>query len=289
MNDYLQTITITGIKNGTTVKSSQSIKCPLAVYINWEPLVCVALRNSSSLEQQLDDIIRVASATSQYDNKKEPAQELLPATAIRRTLKRYAVDAVAAAIEDGPTCFDEKSTWKQISRKTYDLWWSSDSRPFNAVSRFSRQLRTHMNKPENVGIYLAEGREVLAVGIVFEYLRKKTGKVNSYNLCMLGRSVVGDNVSGSFGNHQVGAFGNTQPPPGDWSEILNETFLILLLAIVIVVSPHLPHYLQSIKITAIPSNKVAIWFGFVVIASSILIIWEADASTRLIMDTTGYY
>jgi hypothetical protein len=218
-----------------------------------------------------------------------PAQELLPATSIRRTLKRYAVDAVAAAIEDGPSCFDEKATWKKISLPEDDLWWSSDSRPTNAVSRFSRQLRTHMNKQNNEGIYLSKGREVLAVGVVFEYLRSSSGERDSYNMCMLGRSIVGENVSGSFGNHQIGSPDKTQFPPGDWSEIFNEAFLILLLGFVLVISPHLPQHLESIKMTGMSPNKVAMWFGLVVMASTILIVWETDAATRLAMDTSGYY
>jgi hypothetical protein len=286
----LQTITITGIKEGTTVSSPKSAVCPLAVYINWKPLSCLVRQKPEDLKRQLVGIIQAASATSRYSQKQLPAPELLPATAIQRTLNRYAVDAVAAAIEDGPTCFEETASWKKISQpENYDLWWSSDSRPLNAVSRFSRQLRTQMNKPENEGIYLAEGREVLAVGVVFEYLRDDNEKNESYNLCMLGRSLVGESVSSSFGNHQIGASVNIQHPPGDWSEIFNEAFLIILLAFVIVISPNLPQHLESIKVMAISTNKVGLWFGFLVMVSIVLFIWETDAATRLVMDSSGYY
>jgi hypothetical protein len=282
----LQTITITGIKKGKTVASPQNINCPLAVYVNWEPLGCVVPRNSSSLEHQLVDIIRVASATSRYDKTRKPANQLLPAKSIRRTLKRYAVDAVAAAIEDGPSCFSTRANWKKISNVEDDLWWSTDSRPLNAVSRFSRQLRVQMNKPENEGIYVGNGREVLAVGVVFEYLRNNNGQSNSLNMCMLGASFAGENISWSFGNHQIGATNYTQLPKGDWSEVLNEAFLILLLGLAIVMFPKLPQHLQSMKIVVVPMKRVTLLFGFVVMAY-ILMIWEKSAVTRLVMDNSA--
>lgn len=90
------------------------------------------------------------------------------AAKIARTLQRYAVDAAAAAITEGPTCFDKDARWLEIPDEEHDKKLSNDLRPLNPVSRFSREVRSYMNRPENEGKYVGDGREVLAVAVVFE-------------------------------------------------------------------------------------------------------------------------
>lgn len=246
---------------------------------------CELIDESTSLSQQLVRIIGLASATDVYDDARAPAYGLLPATDIRRTLKRYAVDAVAAAIEDGPKCFGESASWNKINGQKYDMWWSSDSRPTNAVSRFSRQLRTQMNKPENEGIYVGEGRVVLAVGVVFEYLRGygHNGR-KQYNLCMMGGSIAGENATDSFGDLPSGSSNDHELlPPGDWSEVYNEAFLIMLLGLAVVMFPHFPRHIWTLKSFANQKRGLSFWFGLFVVVVSVQIIWATSSTANLII------
>ncbi|KAG7374618.1 hypothetical protein IV203_013713 [Nitzschia inconspicua] len=262
IKEYLYTVTITGIKEGANVTSPNKRKlCPLAIYVNWEPVSCEAIDKRVTVQQQLVNIIGNASATTQYDDDESPSWGLLPATDIARTLRRYAVDAAAAAIEEGPSCFKDGAEWTQIQNEEYDLWWSSDERPMNAVSRFSRQIRTYMNKPENEGEYVGEGREVLAVGVVFEYLKGYNNQKEQFNSCMLGKSLYGENVEEAFSNHHVGGtLVKSQLPSGDWSETYNEMLLIILLCIGTIVFPHIFTFFQSLQLKPTKQNKLSLWF-----------------------------
>jgi hypothetical protein len=194
----------------------------------------------------------------------------LPAKSIRRTLTRYAVDAVAAAVEEGPKCFAKNATWMEIPDHNPRRWYSSDNNPVNAVSRFSRQLRTHMNKPGNDIHYAGRGREILAVGVALEYLGDfKEVKKKHYKVCMMGGSLAGETVRTSFGNHQVGANERetSKLPPGDWSEVRHEFFLTFLLAMVVYMLPHWKYYLDFTKDTVARGGKTFLMFQIVLLLS----------------------
>jgi hypothetical protein len=241
MKDYLHTITVVGNVGAVSLTDNSEHQCPLAVYVNWKGVACEVIDFSIPLQKQLINIIGIAGASNLYDHRdfRRPDELLLPASNLSRTLNRYAVDAAAAAIEEGPRCFEDDAVWKEIPGQISKYWWSSDTNPRNAVSRFSRQLRTHMNKLANTGLYVSHGRQVLAIGVVFEYLHdvRPTKGGKEYKFCMLGRSLVGDTVAETFGNHQIGASDTSELPPGDWSEVYNEVFLIILLGLAILVAP----------------------------------------------------
>jgi hypothetical protein len=282
----LQTVVITGIKEDFDPRSVTDSPCPLSIYVNWKPVACEQIDRLIPFQDHLINIMG-AAATYHYDGRmKKPFKAPpLPASKVRRTLKRYAVDAAAAAIEDGPKCFREDAIWREIKAQTHDTLWSSDARSSNAVSRFSRQLRRHMNKPSNEGLYVGRGMQVLAVGVVFEYLRgyDKEGE-QQFNLCMLGRSIVGENVTKeSFGNHQVGASDTARLPPGDWSEVYNENLLIIMLGLANYMLPKLHPHFQSLKEKASNRSKLALWFGFFVLIVGVQIFWATSTTAKLIM------
>ncbi|KAL3910657.1 MAG: hypothetical protein SGILL_007607 [Bacillariaceae sp.] len=261
---------ITKAKNGS--KSS----CPLAVYVNWKPYACEDILDDLHLQQQLINIMGAAVATDIYEEADNQIVPKLPLKPITRTLKRYAVDAVAATIEEGPKCFGKDAAWKEIPDHTPPRWWSSDNDPMNAVSRFSRQLRTHMNKPENKLHYVGKGREVVALGVALEYLGDfKDPKGKHYKICMMGRSLAEEQIKVSFGNHQVGAIEGTTSniPPGDWSEVRHEFFLTFLLAMAVYMIPHRKFYLDMMKDTMARGGKALLVFQVVLLLSCVNIMF----------------
>ena len=274
------------------IENKKSSACKWAVYIDWEASACINPKDSIPLERQLVTIIGLASVTDQYDDYKLPGR--IPARKYQRTLRRYSADALAMSIEEGPRCFEPDAKWKNLDKilgKKNKAYWSQDINPYNPTARFARQIRTYMNKPENVGKYIKENQEILAVGIVFEY-RPLDGE-NAKNYCLLGKSLVGENVTGTFGNHEIGSIHTSKLPRGDWSEEINEVFLTLLLALAIWVVPkwrQLPQLLKMIHSSGrnkrILNIRMAMIFLPLVAFVSINIFWSSGwAANRAIGST----
>lgn len=204
--------------------------CQLQVHLDWKPFGCAKFNTSVPLQQQIVSIIRTAS-TFNFKGDKSPTE--LKASGIRKQLKRLAVDAAAAAIEEGQ-CFDNTS---------------ADPSPRNAAARFSRQLRTRMNRAENANIYITEQQEILAVGVNFEYVSgvssQKGRQYHTYKTCMLGLSFAGENTTDTFGNHEVGFVGKKNLPPGDKTEIWKEVLLTMLLVVANVAAPRVCEFFSA--------------------------------------------
>ena len=209
--------------------------CQLELHIDWEPVGCSPFNMSIPLQEQLPNIIRTPSIFN-FKNHTIPME--LKASDVGKELKRLAVDAAAAAIEERQ-CFSDAATGPH---------------PLNAAARFSRQLRTRMNNEQNVNVYIPQHQQILAVGIVFEY----ASRVSLYNgqqndtmkTCMLGVSFAGENVTGSFGNHEVGFVGKKSLPPGDTTEIWTEIWLTLLLVTANIAAPRVCECFSGLRLTS---------------------------------------
>jgi hypothetical protein len=275
------------------VENKKKVACKWAVYVDWKPVACMDPNDSIPLQKQLVTTIGLASVTNAFDKFKKPGR--IPAQKYSRTLSRYSVDAMAMSIEEGPQCFETEARWKSLDKglsKKNKAYWSHDTNPHNPMARFARQIRTYMNKPENAGEYIKVGQEILAVGVVFEY-RPKNGD-DARNYCLLGRSLLGENVTGTFGNHEIGSIHTSKLPRGDWSEEIGEAFLTILLALVVWVVPRWRQVPQLLKVfqssgrrKKIPYNGVAMIFLPLVALVSINIFWSSGWAVNATIENTA--
>jgi len=133
------------------------------------------------------------------------------------------VDAAAAAINEGNIDF--------LKRKTTD--------PSNAASRFARHIRMRASSLENEGIYLEKGKKILAMGLRFNYIDDASEGKTIWRSVMLGSSTIGENVTHTFSNHEIGAKSKIKLPRGDWSEVFNGIIFTFVLAASIIYFPAL--------------------------------------------------
>jgi hypothetical protein len=275
------------------VENKKNDACKWAVYVDWKAAACLNPNDSIPLQKALVTTIGLASATNFYDEFKQPRR--IPAQKYSRTLRRYSADAMAMSIEEGPQCFETDAHWNILdkgSNKKNKAYWSQDTNPHNPMARFARQIRTYMNKPGNAGKYIKAGQEILAVGIVFEYRRKNEEDASNY--CLLGRSLAGENVTGTFGNHEKGSTHTSKLPHGDWSEEIGEAFLAILLALGVWVFPkwrQVPQLLKAIqsfgKSKPIFYNRVAMIFLPLVAFVSINIFWSGGWAINATIENTA--
>eukprot|EP00539_Tryblionella_compressa_P008424 CAMPEP_0178767800 /NCGR_PEP_ID=MMETSP0744-20121128/19862_1 /TAXON_ID=913974 /ORGANISM="Nitzschia punctata, Strain CCMP561" /LENGTH=417 /DNA_ID=CAMNT_0020423755 /DNA_START=86 /DNA_END=1339 /DNA_ORIENTATION=+ len=216
--------------------------CPFIVLQNWLPIGCIANDDDSmlSLPDKAQEIMvsgspkgfsrrrNITFVLSHERHRRE--KTAVDPKYLGQRLQWMAIDAVAASIEEGPECFRESTVWDTIKRGKSTTRRSKAFNPRSAASRFARQIRTHLStEPGNV---LVDGKQILSVGVILSYVQNKSivhgGSYNEWNLCILGGSTVGENVTGTFGNHEFGNTGNNLPS-GDFSEVVTEIFLILLL------------------------------------------------------------
>jgi len=218
--------TITVVADRATLDSSYG--CSLAIYQDWKPHACHRRNHSQPLDVQLKNLMINDTMYDFLPDLKKPPQ--LPIRLSSGTKERVSsgikdrtTDAAAAAIDEGPSCFEPSSKW---SEHASDWMWSEDENPYNPASRLARHIRTHM--PGHDGVYIPEGKTILAMGIFFFY----SDDVNDL-ACLLGSSLEGEKVNSTFSNHQVGAGNQVKLPKGDWSEVNLEAIYVLLLFSVI--------------------------------------------------------
>ncbi|KAL3908573.1 MAG: hypothetical protein SGILL_008432, partial [Bacillariaceae sp.] len=204
--------------------------CPIAVYNNWELTFCVF-----SVEADGMTALIKTGIEKQIPEVVNPTPKILPMAHINMGLRRWYTDAIAAAIEAGTDCFTEDATWYPSSRQYYPttkFYWSEDASPYNPASRFTRQLRLALEKPENAYRYLGPGKRLLSLALSFDYIRElfpHAPNLSDRNTCMAGISTIEEEVVDTWGDQEIG---NPHPdlPKGDFSKVWAEAFYTTLLA-----------------------------------------------------------
>jgi hypothetical protein len=242
--------------------------CPIGVYKDWMLLFCSMnyFTNPQYLVPQTDqDLIFLDSlvkraAEMHFRSSEEP--ESLPMAKINMGLRRWYIDAMASAIDDGTACFREDARWTLgMRRQGGKTYLSGDYNPYNAASRFARQVRTAIDRPGMTELYLGENKKILSLSLSFSYFRqapmnKTMPWLSDINICQLGTSVYGENVGRTWGNFEIG---NPKPnlPPGDYSKVWTEVFYILGLGFAIAYGPRWRETMSN-GLRFMTSNKMRI-------------------------------
>jgi hypothetical protein len=249
---HLTTVTIIGKPDHYNTTNPGD--CAFEVYNDWEPLGCAPSKKSKSFEDHLRYIIGVASIDPEIFRGRNNLRHI-GAEHIGGNLRQRAKDVAAAAIDADPQCFQPDAHWERVMGE--DL--SRDSDETNSAAMFSRHVRIQMSKPGNDVRYLGgKGREILAMGIGFEYRSEKT---NEWKMCILGDSIIGENST--YSNYystygKSGSPGSKRLPNGDMVEVWREILFTSALALVIVYHPNWEMTLRAATAGAV---KKAVSFG----------------------------
>ena len=226
----------------TSVEPSSSGYCrpsELSVYDNWRPRSCY--KNTTDLvgllrevaasrhpffepdpvylhdppeEVQEDDPDDDTYRKFKRRHKRDPSR-LRNAAPIRKGMGWRISDVVAAAIDEGPACFEPVS-----DSNSSVAAWDADPLPSSIASDYLRKLRNNLN-----GSYYAQEQQVLAIGIFFEF---HTG--TAIRQCM-----IGDSVEGKDRSEPVVV--KERKYDADWSEVRTGLILAYLFFSIIVYGP----------------------------------------------------
>merc|ERR1712176_363347 len=143
----------------------------LAVYLNWGPYKCHRriVEGETALSERVQTLMRddVLFHRSGSIGRVLPLSKprILPLSKPKVLgekvgISRLTIDAVAMAIDEGPSCFEPNAIWMpHITNRMYSV----DYDPYNSASRFARHLRQHM--PGHKGRYIDRNQEILGIGI----------------------------------------------------------------------------------------------------------------------------
>jgi hypothetical protein len=208
----------------------------------------------------LDSLVKRAAETTL---QQKPVT--LPISDINMGLRRWYIDAIASAIEDGTACFHADAKWTPgKTRAGGKIYISDDQDPFNAASRFARQVRLALDEPSMSEQYLGRERKLLSLSLSFSYYREEPSHISmpwltDLNICEAGTSVYGENVRKTWGNFQIG---NPNPslPAGDYTKVWAEVFYILAFGMAVVYGQRWRYFLiRRLRLASLhkdPRNRV---------------------------------
>jgi hypothetical protein len=231
--DYLRH----GSRITAIVEDQNNPKCPIGVYNNWELTLCVYSVDAKGMPALIKRAVE-----RQVPAAVNPDPKILPMANIHTGLRRWYTDAIAAAIENGTSCFREDAKWFPSSRLYYPqltYFWSEDRNPYNPASRFARQLRFALEEPENSYQYLGPGKRIRSIALSFDYIRelfRQDIPMSDRNTCMVGISSVEEEVTDTWGDQEIGN-PNVSLPAGDYSKVWTEAIYVLVLTLAIAYGP----------------------------------------------------